>query len=317
MVQRRAPHLSPQRFHCRASHQGGPPALGAVSAPPDQKVASMDNTPTRLVAPLALALLTGLAQAQGVPTTQPSLLNIVREEVKVGHGDDHAKTEAGWPAAFARAKSPNYYLALASMTGPNEVWYVSSYPSHTAFGESMKRDAADPVLSAELARLGKADAAHLNNLRNIHVVGRPDLSYGTFPDMGLARFFEISTWRVRPGHEAGFEAAAKAFGAASRKVNPTASFRVYEVIAGLPGPTYLIFGSVTDFGRFDAIMKANQTTMAAMTPEEGTAAQKWVREGMINNETQRFRLDPMQSYVDDATKAKDPAFWMPKKAVAR
>lgn len=277
----------------------------------------MHNITTRLAAPLALALLTGLAQAQGVPTTQPSLLNIVREEVKVGQAEDHAKTEVGWPAAFARAKSPNYYLALVSMTGPSEAWYVSSYASHTAFGESMKRDGADPVLSAELARLSRADAAHLNNIRNIHAVGRPDLSYGDFPDMGLMRFFEISTWRVRPGHEQGFEAAAKAYAAAARKINSKTGFRVYEVIAGQPGPTYFIFGSTRDFADFDADMKANQATMAAMVPEDGAAAQKWIREGLINNETQRFRLDPMQSYVDEATKAKDPAFWMPKKAAAR
>ena len=61
----------------------------------------MQPNPRRLAAPLALALLTGLAQAQGVPTTQPAFLNIIREEVKVGHGEDHAKTEAGWPAAHA------------------------------------------------------------------------------------------------------------------------------------------------------------------------------------------------------------------------
>jgi hypothetical protein len=33
---------------------------------------------------------------------------------------------------------------------------------------------------------------------------------------------------------------------------------------------------------------------------------------MINAETQRFRLDPGQSYVDAATKAKDMAFWTSK-----
>jgi quinol monooxygenase YgiN len=277
----------------------------------------MHNTPSRLAAPLALALFTGLAQAQGVPTTQPSLLNIVREEVKVGHGEAHAKTEAGWPAAYARAKSPNYYLALVSMTGPSEAWYVSSYASHAAFGESMKRDDADPVLSAELGRLSRADAAHLNNIRNVHAVGRPDLSSGDFPDMGLMRYFEISTWRVRPGHEQGFEAAVKAFAAASRKVDPTTSFRVYEVVAGLPNPTFFIFASVRDFAQFDAGIKSNQATMAAIPAADLAAAGKWIQEGLINNETQRFRLDPMQSYVDAATRAKDPAFWMPKKAAAR
>ena len=277
----------------------------------------MRTLPARLAVPLALALLTGLAHGQGVPSSQPSLLNINREEVKVGHVEDHAETEVGWPAAYARSKSPNYYLALVSMTGPSEAWYVGSYASHAAFGEGMKRDEADPVLSAELGRLSRADAAHLNNLRSVQAIGRPDLSYGAFPDIGLMRFFEIQTWRVRPGHESGFEAAAKSFAAAARKGNPSASWRVYEVIAGLPGPTYYIFSSVKEFAEFDKVMQANAATMAAMPAEELAAANKFLAEGLTNSETQRFRLDPAQSYVDAATKAKDPAFWTPKRAAAR
>lgn len=50
--------------------------------------------------------LGGLAHAQGIPTSQPELLTIIREEVKLGRSADHERVEAGWPAAFAKAKSP-------------------------------------------------------------------------------------------------------------------------------------------------------------------------------------------------------------------
>src|SRR2546430_16723874 len=49
-----------------------------------------------------------LAQNQGLPTTQPSLVTIIREEVKVGRTAEHARNEAGWPAAFGRVHSPDY-----------------------------------------------------------------------------------------------------------------------------------------------------------------------------------------------------------------
>ena len=80
---------------------------------------------------LTLLLVLGCSEAfaQTLPTTQPNLLQIIREEVKLGHGADHTKTEAGWPAAFEKAKSPYFYLALTSMTGTNEVWYVIPYES--------------------------------------------------------------------------------------------------------------------------------------------------------------------------------------------
>src|SRR3989442_1191980 len=62
----------------------------------------------------------GLGQNQGLPTTQPSLVTIIREEVKVGRTAQHARNQAGWPAAFGRVNSPDYYLAITSITGMAE-----------------------------------------------------------------------------------------------------------------------------------------------------------------------------------------------------
>lgn len=255
----------------------------------------------------------GTAFAQGLPTSQPAIITIVREDVKLGRAADHARFEAGWPAAFEKAKSPDYYLAFVSMTGPNEAWYVTSYASHTAIGEGMKREAADPVLSAELERLSRGDAEFLNNVRVMQAVGRRDLSMGAFPDLAKARFFELTWFRVRPGHEAEFEAAAKAYGTAAQRSAATTSYRVYEIIAGVPGPTYLVFGSVQSYGEFDQMMAAGQATMRGATPAEMAALQKLSTDGLINSETQRFRVDPGQSYVAAETRAADPEFWTPKK----
>lgn len=277
----------------------------------------MAHVLTRLAGPLLLTAFATVAQAQGIPSTQPTLVTVVREEVKVGHGAAHAAFEAGWPAAYARAKSTDYYLALVAMTGANESWYITSYPSHAAIGESMKRDDANPVLSAELARLAKGDAEHLNSSRTMQLVAMPALSYGTFPDLALDRFWEITTFRVRPGHEAGFAAAAKAYASAAKRANAGASWRTYSVMAGIPTPTFFVFSSVRNYGEFDAAIAGMEALTRGFSAEEGAMLDKWSKEGMINSETQRFRLDPGQSYVDDATKAKDPAFWAPRKAAAR
>jgi hypothetical protein len=255
----------------------------------------------------------GMAFAQGMPTSQPTLLTIVREDVKIGRDAEHARFEAGWPAAYAKAKSPVYYLAFVSMTGPNEAWYVVPAASHAAIADAMKRDAADPALSAELERLSRGDAEFINNRRVIQAAGRPDLSMGAFPDLAKVRFTEISWFRVRPGHEADFEAAAKAYRAAAQRTAPTTSYRVYEVMAGVPGPTFLVFGSVDSYAGFDQMMAAGQATMRGATPEEMATLQKFSAEGLVNSETQRFRVDPAQSYVPPETRAADPDFWIPKK----
>jgi hypothetical protein len=196
------------------------------------------------------------------------------------------------------------------MTGTPQVWFVSPYESHAKMAESFAE--GDEELAAELARLRKADAEHITSFQVVHAVARKDLSHGAYPDTTKQRFFEITTFRVRPGGEEAFAAAAKAFGAAASRVTPNISYRVYEVVAGMPSPTYLIFSSVVSFGELDKAMTDGMAAITAMTPQEQAAFGKWT-EHAINVTTNRFRLNPEMSYVPRSVREQDPAFWMPKK----
>ncbi len=263
-----------------------------------------------LSALLAASATTARAQMPP-PTSQPNLLQIIREDVKVGHAADHVKVEAGWPAAYAHAKDPYTYIALASMTGPDEVWFVSPFESHAAMADSQKRE-DEPGLAASLARLSKADAEHISGSQSILADARKDLSYGAYPETAKQRFYDITIFRVRPGHEREFEEAARAYGAATKRAAPNTSYRVYEVMAGMPSPTFLVFSSVTSYADYDKDMADGEAISKAMNEQERNTMQKFSAEGLINSETTRFRLDPTMSYVPNETRASDPAFWMPK-----
>ena len=63
------------------------------------------------------------------------------------------------------------------------------------------------------------------------------------------------------------------------------------------------------FADFDKSLQQGMEIGKSFTPDEMATLQKFSATGMINSETQRFRLDPGQSYVDAATKAKDTGFW--------
>ena len=265
-----------------------------------------------VTAALCVAVGAGRGMAQGLPTTQPAYLLIAREFVKLGHGAEHARIEAGWPAAFAKAKSPSYYLAMVSLTGASEAWFISPYASHAAIAADMRQAASDTVLGAELGRLGRADAEMLTDARQIEAVARPDLSSGTYPNIGQQRFWEISVYRVRPGHQGDFDAAAKAYGAATQRTTPGRSYRIYQVTAGMPEPTYIIFESFVSYAQVDTLMTAGQKTMQALTPDEMTAVMKLFNDGLLSSETNRFQLSPTMSYVSDSVRATDPSFWKPK-----
>ena len=265
--------------------------------------------------PLTLAVLAlvagsaATALAQGVPTMQPKFVHIFREQVKPGRAAEHARWEAGWPAAFEKAKSPYNYIALQSITGPPEVWYVSPLASQAAYGEMVAAEEKDPVLAAELDRLAKGDGEFLAEQSALQAVAMPELSHGSFPAIGKMRYYEITTFRVRPGHQSAWMAATKAYKAATARSAPGASWRTYDVVAGAPGGTYLLFSSVGSFAEFDRMLAEGDATMKGATAEEMGVLEKFMKESVISVSTQRYRLDPVQSYVNAETKAQDPAFW--------
>jgi hypothetical protein len=151
----------------------------------------------------------------------------------------------------------------------------------------------------------------VNSGRVIHLVGRPDLSAGAFPSVAKARFYEVITFRVRPGHEQSFENAAKVYATAFKKGAPAGSYRVYQVVAGMPGPVYMVFSSSESLASHDNAMAMDAAVFQNMSADDLAALNKFSREGLINTENQRFAVNGRMSYVDDATAATDPAFWRP------
>lgn len=261
-----------------------------------------------LLTALALSCVPIAFAQTGLPTTQPKRLTIIREKVKPGANAAHARHEAGWPAAFAKANSPDYYLALTSMTGPNEAWFLIPSESFAAEAASMKRFENNAELSAELDRLSREDAEHITDLTTLQANGRPDLSLGKFPDIGKARFFEVSMFTVRIGQEDKMEKLLKTYAKVRQRVSPEASYRFYTVQAGMAGSVYIAMQSVADYGEFDRINTEHQKVFEVATPEEQADFAKWA-EAVSRAETNYFRLDPKMSYVGKDTKAADPEFW--------
>ena len=79
----------------------------------------------------------------------------------------------------------------------------------------------------------------------------------------------------------------------------------------MPSPTFLVISSVEDYGAFDKTMADDIAAFLGATPTEAASFQKW-SEAVVSEETHRFRLDPVQSYVPKETRAQDPDFWQPK-----
>ena len=74
-----------------------------------------------------------------------------------------------------------------------------------------------------------------------------------------------------------------------------------------------MLSSFESFGEFDRAMAEGMSMISSFSAEDSITAQKFAAEGYVSApETNRYRLDPVQSYVSRAVREKDTAFWMPK-----
>ena len=105
-----------------------------------------------------LALAVALpAFAQKADSAPPNFIRIVREEVKPGRGAAHVKVEAGWPAAYTKAKWPNGYIGMTSISGPNEALFIDGWESFGAYEKDSAAVEKNAALSAELDQLSAQD----------------------------------------------------------------------------------------------------------------------------------------------------------------
>ena len=248
------------------------------------------------------------------PPPPPKFLQIYREEVKPGKGPAHEKVEAGWPAAFAKANWPSNYLALTSMTGPSEAWFTSGWDSLAAWEKDTKALQANKALSAELDALLEKDGELLSGGNGLLLSYREDLSNTPNVDLPRMRYFRIVTFRVRPGHDADFSNAVKIVRDAYAKAKISLPWAVYQVNAGMPGPTYMVWIPMRSLAEYDATMAVAKAIQEAEGEEGQKALNKASSDGYLTVTQNIFAFNPKMSYPPKAWVARDPEFWTPKPA---
>ncbi len=269
-----------------------------------------------LVLILAMGVALGAAGsllAQEKPAMgPPKVLQIFREEVKFGKGSAHEKNEAAFADVFKRAKWPTTYLAISSMTGPSEAWFLVGYDSFEALEKDNQATEKATAFQAEQTRLLEKDAEFVSGGRGIVLFHREDLSRGVGVNIAQMRYFRITTFRVRPGHESDFVEAAKTVRAAYDKLGVDVHWAVFQIYSGMPSPTFLVFVPTKSLKEIDEGLARVMAFQEALGEENGKKVQKIAAEGYLSTESNIFAFSPKMSYPPKAWVDADPDFWTPK-----
>jgi hypothetical protein len=270
-----------------------------------------------LVASFAAAI-SGIAAGQDTTSAAmpPKVLVITREYTKPGKaGTQHEKTESVFVQAMARAKWPTHYLAVESLSGPSRALFLTPYDSFAAWEKDTLATEKDATLSAALERAYAADGELLSETDNVVLSFREEYSLRPGADIPHMRYFEISRFQVRQGHDKDWDEIVKLVTAAYKKI-PDAHWATYAAVYGFPDTTDIIFNPMKSAAEIDKNFAMGKEFEAAMG-EEGMKKLAELSAGAIeSSQTNLFAFNPKMSYVSDDWIKADPEFWKPKAAPA-
>jgi hypothetical protein len=255
---------------------------------------------------LAAAPLAAIAQTQSVP---PALLQIYRDPVKPSRMAEYSRIES--EAAMARARASAWpYLAAQTITGPQEVWFISGFDSYEAMEHSAEPVARNAALTAELNRLLEAKANLVQEPRAIFAHYRDDLSGNVSLIQPRARFFTVTIVTVHPGHERDFEEIHRVLRAARQRTGAADNRVVYQIASGMPRNTYLIFSAHRSLQNAGAALDPAIDEYAVDVDDSTrNRLDEYKRVSVQSSETWLFSVSPAMSNPAGEWIADDPQFW--------
>jgi hypothetical protein len=237
----------------------------------------------------------------------PAVIQIIREVIKEGKGAAHSKTEQAEVHAFRKNKYPFHYLALSTISGPNEVLFLEAYPSFAAI-EQGYQEAEKAPLKSEFEQAEARDGELRTSSRNMTAVYRKDLSYR--PENGVTipktRFAMLLTYRVRIGREEDFMAGAKMVLDANQKAKLDSAIITYQVIAGGPEGVYLFLIPMASLKAMDEEPARQKAMMEAMGPDSFRQLMKGAGEVFVSMDSVLYAVSPENELHAKGSRGRGP-----------
>jgi hypothetical protein len=253
----------------------------------------------------------GVATAQEGPATTPppKVIQIVREFVKPGKGGAaHEKAESAFVQAFARAKWPTHYFAATALTGKPRVLFFVAFDSFEAWEKDSLAQQKNATLSAAVDRASVNDGELLSDMDTSVLTYNDEQSLRAPVDIAHMRYFEISLYRVRPGHRAQWNELVKLVKAAYEKV-PDTHWAMYEAMFGQEDVTYVVIIPRKSATEIDQRMLNEKQFVDAMG-EDGMKKLVELESAAVEfTQTNLFQFSPAMSYPRDEWVKADPEFW--------
>ena len=127
----------------------------------------------------------------------PRFLYVYRDSLRSGVDSAYRAIENDGAQICADLRCPNPYIALESLRGIHEAWWINMFASATDTARVAKVYATDTALSRALGAVAKRKAALIGSPVQGFAVYRPDLSRGPVWSIAGVRFILVKVTRAR------------------------------------------------------------------------------------------------------------------------
>jgi hypothetical protein len=245
----------------------------------------------------------------------PKVLQIQREFLKPGKaGNIHEVKESAFVDAMRHAKWPTHYIGMTSLSGKSRALFFTSYQSFDAWEKDSAGVSKNAALASALDRAYAADGELLDSMDSGVFLLQEEMSLRPRPDLSVARFMEISSYHVRPGHNKEWMEAVKMVKAGYERGVPDSHWGMFAQQYGGDGGTYLVLTSHESLAEVDKGLMDDKQFVAAMGEDGMKKLSELVDACVENSQHQLFAINPHMSYVSEDWIKSSPDFWNVKPA---
>jgi hypothetical protein len=213
------------------------------------------------------------------------------------------------------AKWPTHYFAAESLSGISRALFFIGYPSFAAWEKDNQDTAKNATLSAAFDHASLVDGEQLSEYSSGAFLFNEESSLGAAVDIAHMRYFEISQFRVRPGHEKDWDDLVKMYKSTYAKAVPNAKWAVFDSMYGTEnGGLHLVFIPMRSMAEIDQSMLDGKKFEAELGMEGLKRLGELSAACIESSQTNLFQFNPKMSYPPDEWIKADPGFWKPKAA---
>jgi hypothetical protein len=257
------------------------------------------------------------AQEKAAPT--PKVLQVTREYVKAGRaGAAHEKTETAFVEAMRKANWPTNYIGMTSLSGKSRALFLTSYPTFEAWEKDNAAVAKNAELSSAIDKAEMADGDILDSLDQMVFYFSEDLSLHPKTDLSPMRFFEFTSFQIKPGKDREWREVVKMAKEGYEKGIPDAHWGMFALVYGgtEEGGAYVAITGHKSLSEVDQGFAGGKKFEEAMGDEGMKKLDAMFADCVSGTSQTLFAVNPHMSYVSEAWIKSDPGFWEGKSSSA-